>query len=121
MKKVFFATFLGFASVLYSQTVNNIPIKDIDVEYIQIVGYERLFSTKMDVELDFGQNTKFFYFKDGLTILDEKERTVKFNSMTDALNFLSANGYSLQHVYTVINGRDNEATAVHYILKKDRQ
>ncbi|WP_267406422.1 MULTISPECIES: hypothetical protein [unclassified Chryseobacterium] len=119
MKKIFIAALLGFAGLAFSQTVNNVPIKDIDVEYVQIVGYERLFSNKIDVDLDFGQNTKFFSGKNDLIILDDKGKVVKFNSMTDALNFMSANGYSLQQVYTVKN-TGNDATAVHYILRKNK-
>jgi len=40
---------------------------------------------------------------------------VKFNSMMDALNFMSANGYSFQFAYTTNNEKDE---AVYYILKK---
>ena len=119
MKKLLFTALLGFSAMAFSQTVNNVPIKDIKVDYIQIVGYERLFSNKMEVELDFGQNTKFFTLKDELTVLDENGKVVEFNSMTDALNFMSANGYSLQEVYTVNNPEDR-LTAVHYILRRNK-
>ncbi len=119
MKKLFIAAFLGIAGFAFSQTVNNIPIKDINVEYIEIVGYGRLFSNKVDVDLDFGQNTKFFSGKNDLIILDEKGKVVKFNSVIDALNFMSANGYPLQHVYTMNNPEDN-STIVHYILRKNK-
>jgi hypothetical protein len=32
---------------LLAQTVNDVPIKDIDVEYVQIVGTAKFFSTKV--------------------------------------------------------------------------
>ena len=45
---------------LIAQTVNDVPIKDIDVEYVQIVGAAKFFSTKVVIGIDFGQRTKFF-------------------------------------------------------------
>ena len=43
-----------------AQTVNNIPINELDVDYVQIVGTSKLMSNKLTIEIDFGQNTKFF-------------------------------------------------------------
>ncbi|CAI8900377.1 hypothetical protein [Chryseobacterium sp. IT-36CA2] len=114
MKKIFAAVFLSLTCASFAQTVNDVPIKNIDVEYIQIVGIDRLFSNKKTVDIDFGQNSRFLSTKD-VRILDEKGETVKFNSMIDALNFMSANGYAFQFAYTSFK-KDIEET--HYILKK---
>ena len=63
MKKI--ALILGiFASnFAFSQTVNDVPIKDINVDYVQIIGTGRGLSTKLNVRLDFGQDTKSFSLK----------------------------------------------------------
>jgi hypothetical protein len=55
---------------LIAQTVNDVPIKDIDVEYLQIVGTAKFFSTKVIIQIDFGQRTKFF--KMGNTIVKDE-------------------------------------------------
>ncbi|MCW3161253.1 hypothetical protein [Chryseobacterium oryctis] len=115
MKKLLTFSLIAFASFAFSQTVNDVPIKDIDVEYVQIIGTGRSLSTKVNVEIDFGQETKSISFKNGTSIKDEKGRNMKFNSMMDALNFMSANGYSFQFAYTMNDEKDK---AIYYILKK---
>ncbi len=115
MKKIIVILGTFISSISFAQTVNDVPIKDIDVDYVQIIGTGRGLSTKMNVRLDFGQETKSISFKNGLKIKDEKGNTVKFNSMIDALNFMSANGYEFQFAYT---SKENDDDALYYILKR---
>lgn len=76
----------------FSQTVNNIPLKDIDVEYVRIVGTAKFLSTKVTIEVEFGQRNRFFDTND--TVLrDENGKLLELNSMIDALNFMDKNGY----------------------------
>jgi len=51
-----------------AHTVNDVPIKDIDVEYMQIVGTQKLLSTKVTIELDFGQTTNFWKTTDNQNV-----------------------------------------------------
>lgn len=118
MKKLALTFGLLFGSLSFAQTVNDVPIKDINVDYIQIIGTGRGLSTKMNIRLDFGQETKSISFKNGLKIKDEKGNTIKFNSMIDALNFMSSNGYEFQFAYT---SKENDDDALYYILKKRKQ
>lgn len=98
---------------LLAQTVNDIPIKDIDVEYVQIVGAAKFFSTKVVVGIDFGQRTK--YFKMGNTIVkDEYGKPVEFNSMIDALNFMTKNGFEFVTAYAVTIYKQN---VYHYLMR----
>ena len=115
MIKLFTLSFIALSALGFAQTVNDVPLKDIDVDYVQIIGTGRSLSTKVNVEIDFGQETKSISFKNGTNIKDERGRNVKFNSMMDALNFMSSNGYSFQFAYTTNNEKDE---AVYYILKK---
>jgi len=115
MKKLFILSLIALSAFGFAQTVNDVPLKDIDVDYVQIIGTGRSLSTKVNMEIDFGQETKSISFKNGTNIKDERGRNVKFNSMMDALNFMSANGYSFQFAYTTNNEKDE---AVYYILKK---
>lgn len=110
-----FSLFIAIAA--FSQTVNNVPIKDIDVEYIQIVGTSRLLSTKVNIEIDFGQSNKLFSSKD-TRIVDENGKSVIFNSMIDALNFMSKNGYEFVQAYAFAVANHN---VYHYLMKETKE
>lgn len=118
MKKLALILGLFIGNFSVAQTVNDVPIKDINVDYVQIIGTGRGLSTKMNIRLDFGQETKSFSLKNGLKIKDERGISVKFNSMIDALNFMSENGYEFQFAYT---SKENDNDALYYILKRKKQ
>ena len=100
MKKLLLTAFILMCTfTIKAQTVNDIPLKDIDVEYVQIVGTSKLLSTKLTIEIDFGQRTKFFSTGKETIVKDEVGRDVDFNSMIDALNFMAANGYEFVNAY----------------------
>jgi hypothetical protein len=103
------------ASSVISQTVNDTPIKDIDVEFVQIVGTSKLFKNKVTIQLDFGQSVKFFSSGKETQIKDENGKRLSFNSMIDALNFMSKNGYDFVHAYAITIGNQN---VYHYLLQK---
>ena len=98
----------------YSQTVNDKPIKEIDVEFVQIVGTSKLMSNKLTIEIDFGQENKFWSAKD-TQVKDENGKLMVFNSMIDALNFMSKNGYDFINAHTITIGNQN---VYHYLLQK---
>lgn len=117
MKKVITILAIALAiSTSYSQTVNDIPISEIDVEYIQIVGMERVLSNKITVSIDFGQENKLFSTK-SMQIKDEDGKPVVFNSMIDSLNFLSNNGYEFVNAYVLTTNNQN---VYHYVLRKKK-
>jgi hypothetical protein len=111
---IFCLAVLGLSNA-FSQTVNDIPIKDIDVDYIQIVGTSKLLSNKVTIEIDFGQENKYWSVKD-TQVKDENGKLLVFNSMIDALNFLSKNGYKFVNAYAITIASQN---VYHYILKKE--
>ena len=98
-----------------SQTVNDIPIKDIGVEYIEIVGTGKLFSTKLTIQIDFGQHDKLFSAKD-TQVKDADGKLMIFNSMVDAMNFFGGNGYVFQQAYVVTVSNQN---VYHYLMRKE--
>ncbi len=117
MKKLLLALACAGSFSVFSQTVNDIPIKDIDVEYVQIVGTSKMFTKKVTVELDFGQETKFFSSAKAMRINDENGKQMEFNSMIDALNFMSKNGFEFVSAYTISVQNQN---VYHYLLKKKK-
>jgi hypothetical protein len=118
MRKVFVITTLLLALSGFSQTVNDIPLKDIDVEYVQIVGTSKFLSSKVTIELDFGQRTKFFSTGKETRVKDENGKMIEFNSMIDALNFMSSNGYEFVNAYAITMGGNQNV--YHYLLRKKK-
>ena len=124
MKKPFSILLFGLiASILITlstqaQTVNDIPLKDIDVEYVQIVGTSKLMSTKLTIEIDFGQENKYWSNKD-TQILDENKKKVVFNSMVDALNYMTSHHYEFVQAYAVSEG-SGKGSVYHYLLRKKK-
>lgn len=117
MKKIIFTFFiLCMASqALKAQSVNGIPISEIDVEFIQILGHSKLFSDKVSISLDFGQDTKFFSDRKAEDIRDNEGKKVKFNSMIDALNFMSSHGFEFVQAYAFAVNNQN---VYHYLMKQ---
>jgi len=99
---------------LFSQTVNDVLIKDIDVEYIQIVGTSQWLGNKVTIEIDFGQLDQLFNSND-TQVKDENGVLMQFNSMIDALNFFSKNGYDYVNSYAFTVSSEK---VYHYLLKK---
>ena len=116
-KILIFSILLLTGITTFSQTVNDIPVAQIDVEYIQIVGTSRLFSNKVTVEIDFGQQSKFFSSGKETQIKDATGKLLKFNSMIDALNFMSSNGYTFVQAYVMVIESQN---VYHYLMKKKK-
>ncbi|HEY0067614.1 MAG TPA: hypothetical protein VGB46_09625 [Flavisolibacter sp.] len=109
--------FLCFLLNASSQTVNDIPIKDIDVEYVQIVGTSRLLSSKLTIEIDFGQENKLFSSDKDTRVKDANGKNMIFNSMIDALNFMTKSGYEFVQAYAISVSNQN---VYHYLLRKKR-
>jgi hypothetical protein len=68
------------------------------------------------VNIDFGQVDKMFSAKD-TQIKDENGRMTTFNSMIDALNFMSENGYEFVNAYAITISNQN---VYHYMLRKKK-
>ena len=98
-----------------SQSVNGVPISQIDADYIEIVGIKRLLSPEVTISLEFGQQSNAWNKKSTTVVLDKYGQTVYFNSMIDALNFFSNYGYEFLAAYAVTHGNQN---VYHYLMGK---
>ena len=121
MKKLLapFLLLLVFQQHSFAQTINNVPLKDIDVEYIEIVGTPTVLSTKLTIELDFGQENKFWGNRE-YDLRDADGKRIKFNSMIDALNFMGKNGYELIMPYIVPSTSSSSGSVYHYLLRRKK-
>jgi hypothetical protein len=122
MKKVYVSILVVlFPLFALSQKINGIPLSEIKSPNILIVGIGQLFSNKVTVEVDFGQEVDFTLFPSKkMQIFDERGEIVVFNSMIDALNFFEKYGYELKNAYAM-NGGVNNRSCYHYLLRKKNQ
>jgi hypothetical protein len=124
VKKFFILMCFLFAiSSMQAQTVNDIPLSELDAEYVMIVGTGKFLSNKVSIELDFGQKTKYFGGGKEQKLLDENGKKLELNSMIDALNFMTQFGYEFVNAYviTVDKGLGGAQNVYHWVLRKKRQ
>ena len=81
---------------------------------MQIVGTSKMLSTKVNINIDFGQENKFFTGND-TQVKDENGKLMVFNSMVDALNFFGNYGYEFEQAYAITVGGQN---VYHYLMRK---
>lgn len=107
------AATLFLAASANAQTVNGVPLKELDTEYVQIIGEPRMLSDKINLVVDYGQERKRLYSKP-MMLMDATDREMEFNSMIDALNFMNRNGYELIESF----GVNKEYPYPQYLMRK---
>ena len=93
--------------------------KDFNKQYIyaQLMGVQkRLFSTDIEVQLDYGQERTFFTQRNKLALADADGEMKTFNSMMDALSYMSSLGWEFVQAYAFAVGSQN---VYHYLLRKE--
>lgn len=83
--------------------------------YCELVGTQKLFSTKVTVQVDYGEERRFF--KDTRMRDEQTGKVQSFNSMVDALNYLGESGWEFVQAYVVTVGQQN---VYHWLLKKEK-
>lgn len=69
------------------------------------------------VEVDFGEESWGWSGNDGRDMLvDENGKTIKFNSMVDAMNFMGLHGWKFEASYVVTVGGQN---VIHWLMSKE--
>ena len=80
--------------------------------YCQLLGRGQLFSTKVMVQVDFGQESG--WFKDH-RLVDENGKPITFNSMVDAMNYMATLGWEFEQAYVITTNGQN---VYHWLLSK---
>lgn len=107
MKKFVFLFIAVFFSIsIYSQTKTQF-------EYCEIVGTAKFMSTKVTIEVSFGQRVKSF--ADNRLKDPETGKPIVFNSMIDAMNYMGKQGWEFAQAFVVTESNVN---VYHYLLKK---
>lgn len=91
---------------------NNEQIDQVEYTYCQLLGTSKFLSTKIYVEIDFGQENSFW--KNTRLLKDENGKLVTFNSMVDALNFMGNFGWEFVQAYVVTTNNQN---VYHWLLR----
>jgi len=112
MKNLLFLLIFSTSIFSYSQTVNGIPIGELDAKYIRINSVAKLLKPfQVKVYLDYGQISRIKDIKKG-KVMDDDGKMYVFNGTMGIVNLLVDNGYIVAHVY---NSKDN---SVNYIMEK---
>ena len=111
---LFFVLFLENFSI-YSQTVNGKLLTKLDTQYLQVsISYTEMFSSKLNLNIDYGQDQKF---EKNNYLLDTNGKKMQFYSFVDASNFLFKNGFEYLDVKTIRNENVNNDSYI-YTFKK---
>ncbi len=94
--------------------VNGVALDSIKTEYVEIVGTSKLLSTKLNIDLDFGQYNSIWKYSD-TEVKNSLGKRVDLNSMIDALNFMVKNGYEYVNSYAITVNNQN---VYHYLLRR---
>ncbi|MCZ2100189.1 MAG: hypothetical protein LC107_01465 [Chitinophagales bacterium] len=95
--------------------ISEVNLKDLDVEYVEVITSRGFLKKKMTMKLDYGQENKGN--ADGYVIGKNKE-ILEFNSEIDALNFMYSHGYELVAAFPDITKGDSSAR---YIMRKRKE
>ena len=112
MRKIFIVLLIALAASFAAKAQNRI--------YCELVEEKLLFSSKVNVHIDFGQETKFL---SNTRLVDKDGKAITFNSMVDALNYMAALDWEFEEAYVVqsISGSNNSISTTntrHWILSK---
>lgn len=83
-------------------------------QYCMILATAKMLSTKVNITVDYGQETKLFSFKDQ-RIKDEGGKVITFNSVIDALNYMSTQGWIFVNAYALTVSGQN---VLHYVMRR---
>ena len=99
-----------------AQSINGIALKDLEVEYLEIIGEDKSLSPRQNIGFDYGQEKySALHPYRNTRVTDANGQEMQFIYMVEALNFMAKNGFELVQAYT---SRKNEESIYHYILKR---
>ena len=98
-------------AILIISTITAHAQKDSAYKFAEVMGIEKLMSTKINLVVDSGQITKFA--KDYRAKQDGK--TIEFQGITGALNYMSKAGWIFLNAFPMTSGN---STVYHFYFKK---
>lgn len=130
MKKILFVTTLLLCFNTYSQEKKTQEERQLELDKKKLYGrYDprdslnypvkhcllmatgKMFSKKVDITIDYGQDTSFF---EDSKIRDKNGKVIEFNSVMDALNYMSSIGWEFVDAYAITLSGQN---VYHYLMQ----
>lgn len=90
----------------------------VQTVFAQIIGINKnilQIGAKLSIEIDFGLSHHRLTYDGRDEIIDENGEVVQFNSMVDAMNFMSSKGWKFESSYSF---EVNKAPVVYWIISK---
>ena len=116
MKKILIAALL-LLSISIQNSVFGQTAQASKYGYCELVGTQKLLSTKITITIDYGQDKGGVFSAIDSRVKDEQSGKVKaFNSMVDALNSMGVDGWEFVQAY--ITGDASMGYVYHWLLKK---
>jgi hypothetical protein len=82
-------------------------------QYCRVIAFNKILSNKVNIEVDFGDERKFF--RDNRLRDEETGKLKRFNTVTDALNYMGSQGWTMVNAFPVYDG---STSTFHYYFKK---
>lgn len=96
---------MNLAFTVYAQ-------ENIHRVYCELLGTGKFMSSKVTVTVDFGQDAYGWNAR----LVDENGKSLSFNSMVDAMNYMGKLGWKFEQAYVVTASKQN---VYHWLLSKD--
>jgi hypothetical protein len=120
MKIILFLSFFILPSLSFAQTINTIPLKELDTEYLEMIPYRKPFvGSKIFMLIDFGQMIENVARPESRRVKDENGKDMVFNSDMDCLNFMLKYGYELVLKTEKISDGDSYSSYLMRRVKKN--
>jgi hypothetical protein len=113
MKKLAFLFVTScFITAISAQNNNNTKVIE---QYCSLNIMPRLLSSKVNIDIDYGNPRKLFSFKDN-RVKDDNGKAKKFNTAVEALNYMSAQGWKLVNAMALSEGGN---AVYRYIMRRE--
>ena len=87
--------------------------------YCMVIATGKLFSNKVSIQVDFGQETSWWKGNHGEAIKNDSGNVVNFNSVIDALNYMASKGWIFVNAYALSEG--SSGRVLNYVMRKPLQ
>lgn len=85
-------------------------------QYCELIATGKLFSSKVTIDVDYGEERRFFEFKDR-RIKDELGKAKNFNLVVASLNYMGSIGWKFIDAYPITEGTGGKV--LHFFFKKE--
>jgi len=115
---IFFFSYSAKGNDTLSYLINGADLSRIDVPYVEATLCIKPFTTRYYIDIDYGQETKFFNFRDR-RLTDKHGNYIEFNSRIAAIHFLVNQGYDIFDHQYLFDG-DGDLSGQRLLLKKQK-